>query len=373
MAEMIEVFEDGAENVKKLAKKKPFVIAAAVVAVVALYVAWKKSQNVDTTGYSAIGYAGYPQTGSSGSAEGGGYYESDSSYYEEIIRENQFQTDSLLQTITEEHESQMFEMETAIGLLEERYITSEQRNAEYMAYIERQNAISKMTANSELYNNITDRATKDALHAENVAIAEAMGWEFNPDDGHYYENGVKVYTTAKAQTGQNTAYNGGNRSAVPSSSFVNNSTYNASVVDSILKQGQSNGLGFVEGVDYSLLYKQATDAGASGDTLNQIRIARENKIDSNYSGVDPNPTTRAATSVRTVDGKKYVTASDGKDMELVDYSGGIKKHDGTVEKTNVKYTTSTKRDTSRAGQVVDAGGYRHYYNEDGYLSKKVKI
>lgn len=285
MAEIVEVFEDGAENVKKFVKKNPLVVAGLVVGGVALYVLWVKSResSVDTTAYGAIGYGGYPVVGG-GSSDSG---ESSDSYYEEILREYQSQNDSLISDISKENNIIIAELESTIGTLEERVTSSEERETAYQKQIARQNAISQMQANSELYNTITDRATKDALHAENVAIAEEMGWTFNEADGHYYENGVKVYTTAKAKSGQDTAYYGGKVSTAPSGSFVSNQQYNENVVNTVMK---STSKGYDPSVDYSAAITEAKKSGASQETIKALETARQNKINDQYDGKEPNMT-----------------------------------------------------------------------------------
>lgn len=365
MAEIVEVFEDGAENVKKFVKKNPLIVAGLGVGAVALYVLWVKSREsaVDTTAYEAIGYGGYPTVGGGGSsADSGEYYDSDS-YYEEIIRENQSQTNTLLEQITVENNATLAEMESTIGYLKEKVISSEEKSAEYETQIKRQNAVSQMRANSELYNTITDRATKDALHAENLAIAEEMGWTFDPSTGNYFEGNSVVYTTAKQQSGQNTAYVGSKVSTAPTGSFVNNKTYNQSVIDSVLKASAKGG--YVAGVDYSALYEESAKNGADSATLKAIQTGRQNKVNSQYGGVDPNPTSKVATALYQKDGKTYTTASDGKPIEVT------KKAEVSGARTS-QTKVSLARDTSRAGQTVTANGWTTTYNDKGYVVKQVK-
>lgn len=289
MAEIVEVFEDGAENVKKFVKKNPLVVAGLVVGGVALYVLWVKSKGAaaDSTAYEAIGYAGYPTVGGGGGSSD--YVEDSDSYYEEIIRENQSQTDSLLESITKEYDAYLSDMETTVGRLETTVITTEQKNAELTDQLKRQNVISQMRANSELYNTITDRATKDALHAENMALAESMGWTFDASTGNYFEGNSVVYTTAKQQAGENTAYTGG-KATTSTGTFVNNQTYNNSVVNSVLKATNESSKGYADNVDYSVAITEAKNSGASAETIKALETARQNKINAVYGGKEPNMT-----------------------------------------------------------------------------------
>ena len=314
MAEMIEVFEDGAENVKKIVKKNPFILAVVGVGAVALFVWWRKSQTVaDTNTYAAVGYGGYPTVTGEGSS--GNAAENDLSFYEEIMRENQIQTDSLLQsltegydaqlqsltedydaklletqtllqTLTDEHNAQLEEIEATVGVLETRATTAEEKNSALEKELSKQSDISQMRANSELYGAITDKATKDALHAENLAIAQKYGWTYDPATGNYYDGNSVVYLTTKQAA---VAINYANRPAAgqASNKYTNNAEYNKQVTESVLKSTASSDLGYDPTVDYSLAIVQAKESGASAETIQALQTARENKINSVYGGTDP--------------------------------------------------------------------------------------
>lgn len=65
----------------------------------------------------------------------------------------------------------------------------------------------------------------------------------------------------------------------------------------------------------------------------------------------------------TVDGVLAVMASDGKPIKMVDPVGGK----GAVK------SPSMERDISRAGKTIEAAGYKLYYNNEGYCTKKTRI
>lgn len=291
MAEMIEVLEDGAENVKKFVKKNPLIVAGVGVGAVALYVLWVKSRqtSADTAGYEAIGYGGYPTVSGGGSGDMGDIYGSgsDDSYIDEILRENQATTDSLLTSITQEYDAYFTSFEDTIGRLEERAISSEEKNKELEDQIKRQNVISQMRANSELHNAISDRAMKDALHAENMALAETMGWTFDQATGNYFEGNSVVYTTSKQEAANITKGVGVPAKGQASNKYTNNAEYNKQVTESVLKSTADSGVGYDVNVDYSLAIVKAKESGASQATINALQEARQAKIDAKYGGVDP--------------------------------------------------------------------------------------
>lgn len=227
MAELTEVFEDVADNTKKLVKSKPFLLAILGVAGVALYIGLtrNKTENEEATAYGAVGYAGYPVTGGGGGAEYVG--SSDSDYLaavEDVVNSNNAYYESILNTTTVEQNEQITTLSNRLTTTEET-ITKQQQELEY------KNAISQMQANSNLYNTITDRATKDALHAENLAIAEKYGLTFDKTTGNYMTStGSVAYTTAKqdaAARGVSTTTTTTKTAAPANTNYTNNATYTA--------------------------------------------------------------------------------------------------------------------------------------------------
>lgn len=126
--------------------------------------------------------------------------------------------------------------------------------------------LAQMKANSELYNALgsDQQSTKDALHRENMQIANKYGFNYDSGTGNYFTNtGSVVYLTAqqqaKATTGKTT---------------------------SSVKQT----VDFDPNVDYQARINQAVASGASQSTINQLQAQRQAKIKSVYGGVDPDKT-----------------------------------------------------------------------------------
>ena len=291
MAELEEVVQDFGNNVVSAVKKKPFVIAAVGVGCLGLYVAWKKSQETatDSTAYEAIGYGGYH------TVMGGGEAAADSAYYEQVLSENAAYYDSLIGELDSSYSTQLNEVSGQLSKLESRATEAEETNALYRSKIEYDSVISQMKANSELYNVLSgseNAATRKALHAENVALAESIGLTFDDSTGNYRtSDGSIAYTTAKQQA----AYTSGTSSkpntttspTAPSGSFQNNKTYNDSVTASVLKATQASSKGYDASIDYSIAIANAKASGADTKTINALQTARQAKIDDMYGGVDP--------------------------------------------------------------------------------------
>lgn len=312
MAEIEEVFQDMGDNAKKLVKSKPFKIAAVGVAGVALVVAFMRNKQDDNEqGYGAIGYAGYPSTGGDGDSMDytTGSEGMDSAYFDEILAEMQNQQDVFGATTAE--------LYGTIDSLSVELRNAKDTAAEQQYQMEVQNAISQMRANSELYNNITDRATKDALHAENLAIAEKYGFRFDAATGNYFQGNSVVYTTVKQQLGENTAYTGGKKVDTGTVSFKNNVDYqkeinkaimsgqSATTINSLNEQrnakiaasgGTAGSGGFDKNVDYSVLISKAKESGASQAVIKNLETQRQNKINAVYGGVDPAKKTTTTTT-----------------------------------------------------------------------------
>lgn len=206
MPDIEEVFEDMGDNAKRLFKNKKFWLVALGVAAVALFVGWRKGgtseeEEEEYTGpYEAIGYAGYP------TVSGGGGDSADYVYEAEL--------DALYSNVND---------------LSDRLISTEETITEQNRKLQEQIDKSQMQANSELYNAITDRATKDALHALNLELAEKHGWEFDKETGNYFDDYGPVYTTTKQQVETLTGKTGSETTV----KYVTNAQEQRNTVDSI--------------------------------------------------------------------------------------------------------------------------------------------
>ena len=265
MAEIMEVFEDFGENAGKVLKDKKFLLLAGGVGLVALFVGYRKNQQEEVaTAYEAIGYAGYPTVGGSSSSESVYSNEDENlAYFEQLLGESQT-----------EYEATINEMESNVLTLSDRLTSAEEANTKYVETIERQNALSQMRANSELYNALStpaDANTRAALHEENIAIAEKYGFTFDSGTGNWYDGNDVLYTTSTQQAAVKTKQSSGGTSTAV------NYTTNASHTAAKAKEAVS----YDPNKDYTLAIQEAKSSGASQSVINQLYAERNAKIDTN--------------------------------------------------------------------------------------------
>lgn len=325
MAEMIDIFDDGPSGksspsgVKKLFKNKKFLAACAVVAVVALFVAWKRNQETSYfDGSQAIGYAGYPATGGGGGDPGG---TSDTSYlddYNATIDQIQKEYNSSLDSVTKEYDSTLDSMYSNINDLSDQVYTLQEANEAQQLKAQRDLDLGQMKANSTLYHYTNDKATQDALHKQNADIAAKYGWVYDEQSGQYFENGVPVYGRADLgplPTTQVVA------PKVPTSSatWEKNVDYQKKINEAILSGATGSQIDainaqrdakiratgaknvnsqFDKDTDYKALIEKARSSRASQSVIDNLSQQRQAKINSLYAGVDPDskPSTSSSRS-----------------------------------------------------------------------------
>lgn len=271
--EIREVLEDGVENITETVKKRPFLVAAVAVGAVALYGLYRKSQTADGSNYydgsQAIGYAGYPTVSSGGSSSSEyDYYQTEvdriTEEYSNSLDDLESQYNSTLVEMEKTYASQMEGLSSTVDSLTSDLDTIRATNEAQSLAITRANDLAQMKANSELYNALSGpehKATRDALHAENLAIAEKYGLTYNSQTGNYYDNGTVAYTTSKQQV----------------------STYSGKTANTT----KSEPVKFEANVDYQAKINEAVKNGASSETVAQLQKQRQAKIDALYGGKDP--------------------------------------------------------------------------------------
>ena len=181
-------------SLKKLMKKKPFMIALVVIALVGLYV-WYKSINSgssESVAYTTSGYTGYPVVNS-----GSSYGETNTAFTTDTIYAMQEAFQSQLDNLQTIYDNSNEQLASQVIALNEKFNTTEDVVKSQASQIEIQNAISAMQYNSDRYHYATSDAEKKALHDANEAIASKYGWTFDNSDGYWYDaDGYRVYQTA---------------------------------------------------------------------------------------------------------------------------------------------------------------------------------
>lgn len=296
MAEITEVFEDVGNKLKKTFKNKPFLIACLGVGAVALVLGYKKyntggESETDVEGYSAIGYAGYPGVGSAEGFDDNTYYDS---YFEDImntIQQNKEDTDQQIADLGNDFTEQLNgvydeigglydEMGNNVSSFDKVYTTPAAVDSDNDWYYERQAILDQMAANSDAYNVVTDRATKDALHAENVMLGEYLGLTFDSSSGLWMDGGSVAYITdAQTELAMQKKQAG---SADGASGFVSNKQYLEGVANSLNKgttvTTPKTSVSFDPNADYQALINKAISSGARASVIDGLNAQREAKI-----------------------------------------------------------------------------------------------
>ncbi len=328
MAEMLDMFDDGpsgknsTSGVKKLFKNKKFLAACAVVAVVALFVAWRRNQETSYfDGSQAIGYAGYPATGGSGDTGGA----SDTSYlddYNATIDQIQKEYNSSLDSVTKEYDSTLDSMYSNINDLGNQITTLQEANEAQQLKAQRDLDLGQMKANSTLYHYTNDKATQDALHKQNAAIAAKYGWDYDEQSGQYFENGIPVYGRADLGPLPAGAQSVPAKPQASAGTWEKNVDYQKKINEAILSGASGSQIDainaqrdakiratgaknvnsqFDKDTDYKALIDKARSSGASQSVIDNLSQQRQAKINSLYAGVDPDskPATSSSSSSRS--------------------------------------------------------------------------
>lgn len=327
MADVSEVFDgletnakDTVKNFKEFLKKHPFAIAVIVVALVALFAAFRKSgsnesdQIITEAGgqyYIPSGYGGYPQgfydeyfyTDSSDVTGNFGGSSSSSSTTTDTSTDTNTNTEVPVtpddgkrphssggggSSLSRDDET-VFAYEQLLG----EYATLAQDQAGMIAF---QNAIAQMSANSEMYAQTRDKALKEQLHAENLAIADQYGLTFDSKTGNYfYKDGSPVYLAAWQKLQGVTPVLGHSQSVV-------DKNHGSIGYDSFGNQGYAqnlktfNGVTYDVTVDYAAKMQEAYNAGYhyNDEEFQNLLTLRNAKIQG--EGLDPETGKKIAAS-----------------------------------------------------------------------------
>lgn len=386
MAEVSEVFDDLGENVKKTGKnfkkflkEHPFAIVVIAVGGIALFIGLRNSgeeTETETGGeyYYPSGYGGYP------SMEGGSYGESyygsssesmnsSSSVTESLTQEqidsiNQQWQDKLNSTI-KEYDSLIGEYEDTIFAYDEDIAEFETLTEEQAAAIQYQNVISQMTANSEMYAQTTDKALREQLHAENLALASMYGLKFDSKTGNYfYDDGTPVYLSAKQQLNSVTPILGNSASVMDKNfgsigmDYAGNAGYTSNL-------RTYNGVTYDVTVDYASKIQEAYNAGYyyGDDYFNQLLSARDAKVKG--EGLDPETGKKI--------GASQSTAYNGTSYNLNSTNGIPVVNTQTAGKPTQQITYDRNTDYAALINAAKAAGASQSYIDQLQAQRQAKI
>ena len=380
MADITEVFDDVSENIgksfKNVSKNKAFWWIAGGVAVIALGAYFLSNRSSGTEYAIGTGYAGYPVTvGSSEDMTGlNGFTDSEvnallneiAGSYESTIADMEESYKRSLNRIVNDYDVYIDGLTETVNSLSDQLVTTQKMAETNAQVLERQNILTQMQSNSNLYNALaptSDKATLDALHEQNVLLGTSIGLTYN--NGVWYDEiGTPAYmpevtattsaiTTGKPSTGSGSVYYDSNVdysqkiiNGILSGEDVNTiNTYevqrDAKIAGTGMSTAQANS-GFDANIDYSYAIAQAKSMGASADVVSLLETQRQNKINALYGGVDPAKTTTSTTTTTTTTKPATTATSSTSSTSSNTSSEGVKKS-YTVAYTGVRSVSTKKK------------------------------
>lgn len=311
-------FEEIGQNVSSLFKNKWFVVAAVGVGLLGL-LTWNRNKNKQaeaeeekTEDMAVLGYTGFGL---------GGMSEED--YYAEMLEEAQEAYDESVEQLTDEFNTALTdqqnkfdsdlanaqaeynkaledaeasfqsELDKLLAQIEDMANQpsssgssgskgSSSKNEQYLLEAELQADLAQMKANSELWWNVDSQGVKDSLHAENMAIADKWGFDYDSASGNYLSDGQVVYYTSK-QVGSMI-----NAATQPKTTTTTKTVDTGSLTKTSGSGSKSSTVSYDANVDYQDLINKAKASGASQSAIDQLNAQRQAKINALYGGVDPN-------------------------------------------------------------------------------------
>ena len=354
---------------KNLNKKQKFLVLCVIVALLGLFVFYRKK-----TGYNSVvasGYDGYPVMSSMGeeSGSGSGYDETDingllaeqEQYYNDQLNAVGGKYEETISSMENQYAAQIDSMATQ----HEEDISRLQENLTY------KDTVAQMLKNSNDWWYTNDPSARAALSDENKLLGESIGATFDSKTGTWLaadgsrlfvnsheaaaqdvKSSVKTYDAGKDyQAVINGLLAGGAKR--DSAEVVNN------VIDRAAKiSGENMSVTYDKNVDYQAAINRAKQTGASQSVIDTLTAQRNAKI----KGENLN-----------ADGTKKTTSSGGSSSGRTS-SRGSKNSSSSGKTVNVQSNGKAPSGLSVGTNVVTGGGTYKItgVNKDGsYKSVKV--
>lgn len=314
---------------KNLNKKQKFLVLCVIVALIGLFVFYRKK-----TGYNSViasGYDGYPVMGSVGdeSAGGGGYDETDingllaeqEQYYNEQMNAVGGKYEETISSMENQYAAQIDSMATQ----HEEEISSLQKNMTY------KDTVAQMLKNSNDWWYTNDPSARAALSDENKLLGESIGATFDSKTGTWLaadgsrlfvnsheaaaqdvKSSVKTYDAGKDyQAVINGLLAGGAKR--DSDDVVNNVINRAAKIS-----GENMSVTYDKNVDYQAAINRAKETGASQSVIDTLTAQRNAKIKGENLNADGTKKTSSggSSSGRTSSGGSKNSSSSGKTVKV---------------------------------------------------------
>ena len=312
---------------KNLNKKQKFLVLCVIVALIGLFVFYRKK-----TGYNSVvasGYDGYPVMSSMGEEGGGGYDETDingllaeqEQYYNDQLNAVGGKYEETISSMENQYAAQIDSMATQ----HEEDISRLQENLTY------KDTVAQMLKNSNDWWYTNDPSARAALSDENKLLGESIGATFDSKSGTWLaadgsrlfvnsheaaaqdvKSSVKTYDAGKDyQAVINGLLAGGAKR--DSAEVVNN------VIDRAAKiAGENMSVTYDKNVDYQAAINKAKETGASQSVIDTLTAQRNAKIKGENLNADGTKKTSSggSSSGRTSSGGSKNSSSSGKTVKV---------------------------------------------------------
>lgn len=312
---------------KNLNKKQKFLVLCVIVALIGLFVFYRKK-----TGYNSViasGYDGYPVMSSVGEESGGGYDETDINGL--LAEQEQYYSDQLT-AVGGKYEETISSMENqyaaqidSMATQHEEEISSLQKNMTY------KDTVAQMLKNSNDWWYTNDPSARAALSDENKLLGESIGATFDNKTGTWLAaDGSRLFVNSHEAAAQNVSssvktYDAGKdyQSVIngllaggakrDSDEVVNN------VIDRAAKiSGENMSVTYDKNVDYQAAINKAKETGASQSVIDTLTAQRNAKIKGENLNADGTKKTSSggSSSGRTSSGGSKTSSSSGKTVNV---------------------------------------------------------
>ena len=361
------------KGIKKFIKSPWFLAGLLFVVFLVIYNKIKQSGSSESVEIP-LGYSGYPDGGST-------------SYYDDALETMSNEMNSALEDIYKESETNLKLLENEFNYQNKIYENtidemSQQLDSVWKGYdemsetvdkqsemIEYQNILSQMQANSDKALLTNSQSEKDYLHTLNLQLADVIGAKFNDNDGYYYIDGQRIYSTAlQSDYAQKTTSSSPSTSSGSSSSVI--SSIGMTYEQALAKMEQNSKDYHVSNdTDKQALYKENQELGKSIGLTYDDTTGKWKKADGSDAW-DYNQNIYKSSGSSSSSTKKTTSSSSGSGVKTTVQSSSVKEttnksSSGVTSGTTTTTTTTNK--TSSSDLYYSDGRPTWMYNSDGSL------
>ena len=312
---------------KNLNKKQKFLVLCVIVALIGLFVFYRKK-----TGYNSVvasGYDGYPVMSSMGEEGGGGYDETDingllaeqEQYYNDQLNAVGGKYEETISSMENQYAAQIDSMATQ----HEADISRLQENLTY------KDTVAQMLKNSNDWWYTNDPSARAALSDENKLLGASIGATFDSKTGTWLAaDGSRLFVNSHEAAAQNVSssvktYDAGKdyQSVINGLLAGGAKRDSAEVVNNVIDRaakisGENMSVTYDKNVDYQAAINKAKETGASQSVIDTLTAQRNAKIKGENLNADGTKKTSSggSSSGRTSSGGSKNSSSSGKTVKV---------------------------------------------------------